>query len=77
MGHDKSLTQSSFEKVHYDPTSDELVLTPEGGRKGRHVCRCNTVTPYQYLGNILKVLRAYIARVQDSKSLSQPVLLAL
>ena len=44
--YDKSVAQSSSEKIQYDPTSDELVL--KGGRKGQYVwattlqVSCNT-----------------------------------
>ena len=61
--HNKSLPHGSYKKVHYDPASDELVLKVKG--KDNTYAR---VTQYQYLGDLLQVQQAYIARIQDSVS---------
>ena len=61
--YDKTLPHGSYKKVHYDPASDELVLKVKG--KNNTYAR---VTQNRYLGDLLQLQQAHIARTQDSAS---------
>ena len=56
--YDKTLPRNAYEKVHYDPVSDDLVM--------RVVNKPETsvlVNQYQYLADILHEQRALVAQV--------------
>ena len=60
--YDKNLPASAYEKVHYDPVSDDQVMRVVG-KKDTYT----RVTQYQYLSDMLQHQRAMIARIVDER----------